>query len=264
MTDTQRGPKIVTLDIETSPITAYVWGLFKQNVGLNQIVQDWSIMSFAFKWLGHNRVYYRDCRDKDNFRDDGELLNELWCVLDEADIVIAQNGRAFDVKKIQARFIQEGFAPTRPFKVVDTMEMAKQVARFTSNKQDWLSQILTDEAKEHHNEFPGMDLWVECLKGNQRAWRCMEKYNKQDVRGCEGMYLALRPFYEGHPNVAAYYDDDAMRCPRCGSLDLTEEDKPALTQAGEYNRYRCGGCGGFARDRYTKNSKAKRRSLLAN
>jgi hypothetical protein len=263
MTNPKRGPKIVTLDIETAPITAYVWGLFKQNVGLNQIVQDWSILSFAFKWLDNKRVFYSDVSGKADVRDDEELLNELWCILDEADIIVAQNGRAFDVKKIQARFLQAGFEPPSPFKVVDTLEMAKQIARFTSNKQDWLSQLLTEQPKEHHNEFPGMELWVECLKGNRRAWAAMRKYNKRDVEGCEAMYLAMRPWYEGHPNVAAYYDDDAMRCPRCGVADMQEQDKPALTNAGQYRRYKCGGCGGFARSRYTLNSKAKRQSLLA-
>ena len=34
------GPKILIVDIETAPIVAQVWGLFDQNVGLNQIAQD--------------------------------------------------------------------------------------------------------------------------------------------------------------------------------------------------------------------------------
>ncbi len=29
--------KILVLDIETAPIVAHVWGLFDQNIGLNQI-----------------------------------------------------------------------------------------------------------------------------------------------------------------------------------------------------------------------------------
>lgn len=260
----QRGPKIATLDIETAPITAYVWGLFKQNVGLNQIVQDWTILSFAYKWLHQKKVWYSDVSEQEDLRDDGELLNELWCVLDEADIIVAQNGRAFDIKKIMARFIAAGFEPPSPFKVVDTLEMAKQIARFTSNKQDWLSQLMTDQPKEHHKEFPGMALWVACLNGVKRAWVVMKKYNIKDVRGCEGMYLAMRPYYAGHPNVAAYYDDEALRCPKCGTADMIEQDKPALTQTGRYKSYKCGGCGGFSRSRYTLNSKSKRQSLLAN
>lgn len=262
MTIPHRGPKIATIDIETAPIVAYVWGTFKQNVGLNQIVRDWSILSFAFKWLGHKQTFYSDVAGQDDLTDDGILLNELWCILDEADIVIGQNARGFDVKKIMARFLQEGFPPPSPFKVVDTLEMAKQIARFTSNKQDWLSQLLTDAPKEHHNEFPGMDLWVQCLKGNPRAWTVMRKYNKLDVIGCEKMYLAMLPYYQSHPNVAAYYDDDVVRCPRCGTADMQMLETPALTQTGEYHRFRCGGCGGFARSRYTINSKAKRQSLL--
>ena len=109
-----------------------------------------------------------------------------------------------------------------------------------------------------------MDLWVECLKGNPRAWAEMKKYNIGDIPSCEEVYLKLRPYYQGHPNVAAYYDDDTVRCPRCGSTALGILDSPALTQTGEYRRYHCGGCGGYSRSRYTLNSKAKRLSLLAN
>lgn len=259
----QRGPKIATLDIETSPIVAHVWSLWKVNVGLNQILRDWSIMSFSFKWLGQKQVFYSDTRNMEDPRDDSELLNELWCVLDEADIIIAQNGVAFDVKKIQARFIEAGFEPPRPFKVIDTLLMAKQVAKFTSNRQDWLSQKLTSQPKGHHKEFPGMELWNECLKGNLKAWDAMKKYNKQDIRGCEEMYLALRPYYQGHPNVAAYYDDETTRCPRCGDHDIST-DGVTYTQTGAYHRFKCHSCGGFSRSRYTINTKAKRLSLLAN
>ena len=260
----QRGPRIATLDIETAPIVAYVWGLFKVNVGLNQIVQDWSILSFSHKWLGERKVFYSDVSKEAEVRNDRALLDAIWQVLDEADIIIAQNGRSFDAKKINARFLAAGMPPPSPYRIVDTLEMAKQIARFTSNKQDWLSQVLTDEHKEHHNEFPGMDLWVQCLAGNPKAWACMKKYNKKDITGCEKMYLAMRPYYQGHPNVAAYYSDDAVRCPSCGSHKVEAQLKPALTNTGSYTRYQCGNCGVFSRSRYTQNSKQKRQSLLAN
>lgn len=257
------GPKIATLDIETSPIVAYTWGLFKVNIGLNQILQDWTILSFSAKPL-HGKAEYWDVEGQADLRDDTHLLHLLWTWLDESDIIIAQNGRAFDIKKIQARFVQAGMPPPSPFKIVDTLEMAKQIAKFTSNRQDWLSQILTDEAKEHHKEFPGMDLWNECMKGNPRAWAVMKKYNIKDVLGCEKMYLAMLPYYQGHPNVAAYYEDDAVRCPKCGSTSIHATDKPVFTQTGKYVQYQCAGCSGFSRSRYTLNSKAKRLSLLSN
>ena len=35
-------PKVLIYDIETAPIMSYVWRLWDQNVGLNQIEQDWN------------------------------------------------------------------------------------------------------------------------------------------------------------------------------------------------------------------------------
>lgn len=259
-----QGPKIVTLDIETSPIVAYVWGTFKVNIGLNQIVEEWSILSYCAKELGKKRIIYDDTSKEDNPRDDKRLLLGLHTLLSEVDIVIAQNGKAFDMKKINARFIEQGLPALPPIKVIDTLLIAKDFAKFTSNKLEWLSKHLTDTPKYDHGEFPGMELWTECLKGNKRAWAEMKKYNCIDVPATEELYLKLRPFMQGHPNVAAYYDDDKVRCPRCASTNLTALAKPALTQTGQYTRYQCGDCGGFARSRYTQNSKAKRLSLLSN
>jgi ribosomal protein S27AE len=259
----KRGPRIATLDIETSPIVAYVWGLWKVNIGLNQIVQEWSVMSYCYKPLG-GKIVYDDTSKKANPRDDRDLMAGLHALLCETDIVIAQNGKAFDMKKINARFIELGFPPLPPIKVIDTLLIAKDVAKFTSNRLEWLSKHLTDTPKYSHSEFPGMELWTECLNGNPKAWKVMKKYNCIDVPGTEELYLKLRPYMQGHPNVAAYYDDDAMRCPRCGSTHLTALDKPAYTQTGQYIRYQCGECFGFARSRYTLNSKRKRLSLLSN
>lgn len=258
------GPTITTLDIETAPITAYVWGLFKVNVGLNQIVRDWSILSVAWKHLGADEVYYQDTSKQDDVQDDADLLVVLWHILDEADFIIAQNGRRFDAKKINARFVQAGMPPPSPYRIIDTLEMAKDVAMFTSNKLDWLSQILAKgKEKDHHTEFPGMELWTECLKGNPRAWAVMRKYNEADIPSCEEVYLKLRPYYSMHPNISAHFDDDVMRCPRCTSEDLTDTGHVTRTNVSEYKRFQCGGCGGFSRSRYTINSRAKRAALLS-
>jgi predicted RNA-binding Zn-ribbon protein involved in translation (DUF1610 family) len=258
-----RKPIIYTLDIETAPIDAAVWGLFKQNVGLNQIRKDWTILSVAYKAYGKVKVDYHDTSAKEDVRDDAELLGLIWSVLDEADIIIAQNGVRFDVKKINARFIQAGLLPPRPYKVIDTLLMAKQVAAFTSNKLEWLSSILTNTPKDRHNAFPGMELWNECLRGNPAAWRAMKRYNKRDVPACEEVYTKLRPYYVGHPNLAQYYDDEKRRCPKCGSTHV-RQCGTVFTQASEYHQYRCDDCGGYSRDRYTINSKEKRRVLMSN
>ena len=254
-------PTIVVADIETSPIIAKVWGLYKVNVALNQIEEDWSILSIAYKYLGRKKVTYEDVSGQKDLSDDSALLMILWSMLDEADVVIGQNFRRFDAKKINARFLQAGLPPPSPYVIIDTLEMAKAAAAMTSNKLDWLSSQLTTMPKDHHNEFPGMALWNECLKDNPRAWAAMRKYNIRDVPACEEVYLALRAYYPYHPNLAAYVDDNERRCTRCLSTAL-ENAGQTFTNTAEYTQYRCLDCGGFCRTRYTQNSKDKRKSLL--
>jgi hypothetical protein len=195
--------------------------------------------------------------------DDKLLLSKLWDILDEADIVVAQNGKAFDIKKINARMLMSGLGPYSPIKIIDTMLIAKHTFGFTSNKLAWLSDHLTDSKKLLHKEFPGFELWAECLKDNPKAWKAMKEYNVIDTIATEKLYLKLRPWMENHPNVAAYVDSEEHLCPKCGSAKLGKRGK-ALTQSGEYVRYCCIECGGWSRTRYTTNSNGKRKSLLSN
>ncbi len=261
----KNSPRILTLDIETAPIESYHWGLWDQNIGLDQIVVEWSILSFSAKWLGEPGVIYKDTggRGINKIRDDKSLLASLWLLLDEADIIIAQNGKAFDVKKINARMIINGFKPYSPIKIIDTMLASKRHFSFTSNKLKWLSGHLTDAKKSEHKNFPGFELWSECLKDNPKAWAEMKKYNCIDTVATEQLYLKLRPWIEGHPNVAAYSSLEEIACPKCASTNVQKRGK-AFTQTGEYHRFQCKDCGGWARSRYSTNTNDKRKSLLSN
>lgn len=257
----KQGPKILTYDIETAPMNAHVWALFDQNVGLNMIAEDWAIISWASKWMDKRKVTYRDTSHLEDFRDDKEMLRELREELDEADIVVGQNVQKFDMRKVRARMIMHGLKPFREPIVQDTMLMARSVAAFSSNKLEYLSGVLTDAPKSKHNKFPGFELWREVMAGNKKAWAEMRKYNPQDVRATEKVYLALRPWVKRHPNVAQYYDDDHMRCPRCGHLHL-EHSGVQHRGVSSYDTWLCLGCHGHSRSRITVNTKSKRQSLL--
>ena len=261
------GPKIGLIDIETAPLEGSVWGLFDQNVGLSQIVQEWSILSYCYKPLGGSRktIEYADNSHRADPRDDTDLLGDLWSIMHDNDILIAQNGKRFDMRKIRARLVLNGYAPHRPVKVEDTMLMARQVAAFTSNKLEWLSTYLSTVPKSKHKDFPGFELWAECLKGNPKAWAAMRKYNIPDVLSMEQVYMRLRPWVRGHTNVAVYNTtDDTMACPVCGSNHMQEDERHAFTNVGEYLQYQCGDCGAWSRSRYTINSVQKRKALLTN
>jgi hypothetical protein len=257
-------PRIVTLDIETAPLKSYHWMLFDQNISLDQIQEEWSILAFCAKWLHEKQPIYKDAggRGKGKCRDDRSLLTDLWTILDRADIVVTQNGQAFDIKKINARLVMEGFKPYAPIKIVDTKLIAKRHFAFTSNRLKWLAEFLSDTKKDDHKKFPGFELWEQCLLDNPKAWAEMRKYNIKDVLATEKVYLKLRPWMVGHPNVAVYSSMEEMLCPKCGSANVRKKGL-WFTQSGEYQKIHCMNCGGWSRTRYTHNTWEKRQTLLS-
>lgn len=259
-------PKILTLDIETAPVTAYVWSLWKQNVGLNQIKKEWCILSFCAKWLGSEEIIYKDSSQRRDKEEDKHLLRALWKLLDKADIIIAHNGKSFDVRKIQARFFLEGFPPPSPFKVIDTLIETRKQFAMTSAKLEFLTDKMCKTRKSKHKAFAGFELWAECLKGNPAAWAEMKEYNIVDVLALEEYYLILRPWITGHPNLGNYDADAASGplCPNCGATEGVHRRGLKQTQVGQYPRYHCTGCGAWSRGRLMLNSKAQRANLLVN
>lgn len=255
--------RILYLDIETSPLESMHWGLWKQNISLAQIKVEWSILSFSAWWEGDSAkdVEYMDTWEQDDLRDDTLLLVRLHELLNEADFVVAQNGKRFDLKKIRARMLMAGLPPFSPIVVIDTLLIAKDTFGFTSNKLQWMADKFSPIKKRKHGKFPGFDLWVEYLKRNPAARKEMRLYNIDDTKSLRYVYLALRPWAVGHPNIAALWPDEHMRCPRCGSEALAKRGYH-YTNTGQYHRYRCGSCKGWTRSRYTLNTITKRKNSL--
>jgi len=239
----KREPKILLFDLETAPLRVFTFGLFDQNIGLNQIDRDWFLLAFSAKWLGKPAVYYADQSKEDDVTNDKRLLKMLWHLLDEADVVISQNGRSFDEKVANARFIISGFPPLRKYKHIDTKVLAKRRFRFTSNKLEYLAKALDVPVKKMaHKKFPGFELWAEVLKGNQEAWAEMKAYCMADTLALEGVYEKLAPWGIG-VNLNAYHSENEYRC-QCGSLDFEKKDFER-TPTGKHIRLICKKCGAW-------------------
>lgn len=257
--------RILILDIETAPIQANVWRIWQENVGLNQIDRDWFILSFAAKWLGEEGVVYFDQSKSKDIEDDTALLIRLHKLLDEADIVVAHNGKKFDVPKINARFALSGLRPPSPYRVVDTLQIAKAKFKFTSNRLEYLAERLNKKYKKlSHAQFPGFELWKQVMRGNKAAWAEMRTYNEHDVLALEELYLTLRAWDTKHPNVHVHNDaEEGHACPVCGGVHLTKRGF-ATTNVGKFQRFQCDSCGAWSKDRTAINSKFKRKGLLGN
>lgn len=255
--------KILTLDIETAPVMAAVWGLFKQNVGLNMIDKDWYILSWAAKWMHKDEVIYRDKRSTFDNDDDYDLLQGIHKLLCEADMVITQNGKRFDIKKLNSRFIVNGMKPPSSFRHVDTLIEAKRHFGFTSNKLEYMTDKLCKKYKKlTHGEFPGFLLWKECLLGNLAAWFEMEEYNINDVLSLEELYFIMQPYMKSHPNINLYHDSESALC-KCGAESWTHNGYH-YTNLSKFDRFGCDACGAEMRGRINLLPKEKRQTLMAN
>lgn len=242
--DTQ--PKVLVFDIETSPILAYVWGLFKQNVPLAAIKEDWQVLTWAAKWLGKDKVMYGSRQ----FHTERGVVKKLWKVLDEADIVIAHNANRFDVKKMNAKFLEFGLGEPSPYKVIDTLNIVKQRFALTSNKLDYIAKFLGGEGKMEHE---GLQMWIDFLNGCEKAQKKMLDYNIRDVYELEEVYHEIKGWNRKAPNMALYYNDDANRCNICGNVHLVKVDgRHAYTNLSKFDLFNCPDCGGYVRGRVNK------------
>lgn len=233
--------KILILDIETAPMLGFFWNIWQQNIALNQIKKDWHVLAWAAKWLGDpsSKIFYADQRKARRVEDDRILLKGIWKLLDQADIIITQNGKAFDEKKLNTRFILNGFPPPSSYRHIDTKEIATRKFGFTSNKLEYMSEKLCKRKKLKHKKFPGFELWSECLKGNLNAWKEMERYNKVDVLATEELYLKFRP-WDNSITVHPQSDANAPVC-NCGSKAF-QKAGIRYTNAGAFHRLKCRGC----------------------
>lgn len=262
------GPKILVLDIETTPLVSYTWGLFDQNIALNQIESEWNVLSWAAKWYTdadgvthgpHKKIMYADQRNSRNIKDDKNLLKGIWQLVNDCDICLTQNGIQFDLKKLNARFIMNGMKPPSPHRNIDTLRIAKKHFAFTSNKLEWMTgKLCRDSKKMKTKKFQGFDLWKECLKGNKEAFKEIEEYNKMDVLSLEELYHILQP-WDNTLDFRAYHYDNVIVCV-CGSKAFVKSSF-SYTGTGKFQIYRCTTCGKHRTSKINLLSKEKRKSL---
>jgi hypothetical protein len=250
-------PKILLLDIETAPVKAFIWNLWKQNVYIDQIISDWFCISWSAKWLYGEKVYSDVLTPSEAIAEnDKRIVESIWKLIDEADIVVGHNSKKFDIVRLNARFMLHGLNPPRPYQQIDTYEVAKKQFGFTSNKLDFLARIFNISVKLDTD----FQLWVDCVSGNESALNHMVEYNRHDVEILEEVYLKLRPWIKGHPNIGMYMESNEPVCGNCGCKDLKEYGY-YYTSVGRYKTYRCS-CGAISRVRISDYPKESKKILL--
>jgi hypothetical protein len=228
--------KLLLLDIETAPHLSATWGLFKQNVALDQLITPGYTLCWAAKWHGDKEVMFESVMTGDR-----RMIRRAHSLLNQADAVCHYNGTKFDVPTLQKEMLLKGLNPPAPFKQIDLLKTARSRFRLASNKLDFVAQQLGLGSKTKHK---GMGLWLGCMNKDPDDWKVMEAYNKQDVILLEKVYDRLLPWINGHPNLSSMNGADC--CPRCESTSKQARGW-AISEAGRYQRFQCNDCGTWFR-----------------
>lgn len=235
-------PKIVTFDIETTPIQSYTWDLYPTAISHDSIISDFSIICAAWKYLGKTEVH--DVRIT-KVHDDYKVVKKLRDVLADADIIIGHNIDKFDLKKLGARLVYHKLPPLPKLVTIDTRKVAKKIGAFTSNRLDYLGKHLLGQGKLHVD----YQLWIDIMSGNKAklkaALEIMLPYNRVDVIRNEELYLRFRPYMNTHPHVGVLQERQKIACTKCGSPNTQKRGTSVTNTGTKYQRYQCQNCGGW-------------------
>lgn len=240
-----RKPKILLFDLETAPMTAYVWGRWKQNISLSETINEWFIICWSAKWLDDNEIFYGVLTPEEALnQDDCRIVGMLWNLMNQADIICAYNGRDFDIPKMNSRIIVNKYPPLNSYKIIDPYQIVKKQFGFSCNKLDAMARYFGFDVKLDTD----FELWARCLKGDQEALDYMVLYNKRDVELLENVFKKILPYAKGVPNLNVYRDSTVMKCPICGCEEVIQTGY-YYTNAYRYNEYTCTRCGAKSRSK---------------
>lgn len=203
--------------------------MFDQRIAINQIIKPGSTLCWSAKWVGEDDIYF----DSVHRNSEEGMVENIWKMLDEADVVLHYNGTKFDLPTLNKEFVSLGLPPPSPYKQIDLLKTCRRQFKLASNKLDYVAQFLGLGKKTQHK---GHELWLGCMNGDNASWKIMEEYNINDVVLLEALYHRLLPWIKNHPNWSVFTGN--LVCPTCNGKHYHSRGT-AVTGAGVYTRYQC-------------------------
>lgn len=123
---------------------------------------------------------------------DKELVTDILASLEEADIIIAHNGQAFDMPFLRTRALIHGLPPVHPRKLIDPVLLARRVFRFHSNRLDAIAQMLDTEC----DKTPlSPKYWIRAMgDGDKECLDYIMEHNIADVYVLEEVARKVMPY----------------------------------------------------------------------
>ena len=237
-------PVIYVIDLESSPWSAYCYGSMHEPIVI-QITDYTQILSMAWRKHGEKKTRYIGQNQLLGYvpgeLNDRELVEQICDILKDADYIVGHNGDQFDIKLIRERVMFHRLPPFPDIPTFDTKKMVKTTSHLPSNKLQIVTEFLGNGGKLAHN---GTDLFINCMKGDEKAWKINEKYNKQDVDITYQDFLDILPYSKLTSAQQAFGDGIRCKNPQCLSLNL-QKSKLRKVVGGYKQQYQCQDCHGY-------------------
>jgi uncharacterized protein YprB with RNaseH-like and TPR domain len=185
VTADKKNPRLMYLDIETSPNIGFFWQSgYKLNIGYENIIHERAVICICWKWQGEDKVHSLHW----NNGCDKELLKNFVEELDKADLVVGHNIQRFDLPWIFGRCVKHKISIDTSFKKEDTLTMARNMFKFNSNRLDYIANYLGVGGKTSTS----YDLWKDIvLKNDKKAMKTIIEYCCNDVEILEKVHKRL-------------------------------------------------------------------------
>ena len=232
--------RILLMDLELTYGIYFAYPSKKpQYLSDKQLLHDQFCTCAAWKWHHEVSTYVVKITDdqkrfKKNFRDDYIVAVKLHELMSAADIIVAHNGDAFDIKHANTMFRKHGLGPIPESKSIDTLKAARKYFAFPGNSLDSLAKRFGGKGK---NQKPD---WAKMTLGDEKEINIAAKYCKNDVIELERVYNEIKPYIRNLPYLAKA--GDITECHACGSKRVQKRGG-GFDGRRPYIRVRCSECG---------------------
>lgn len=225
--------KLLYLDIEWEPATAYVWRMWKENISPAQLIDAGGMLCFCAHWEGSKEFMFWS---KWEHGREG-MAQAALDLLTEADAVVTYNGDRYDLPKIRGEILLAGLTPPPSVSSIDLIRTIKGLG-FVMNRLAYIGPLLGAGKKVSHE---GFELWKKVMDGNSVAQKKMQRYCIQDVRLLRDLYKKVKPFIKQHPHLGPTKHE----CGSCGSNNVQKRGT-RRTKYFKIQRVQCQSCGAWS------------------
>jgi len=215
----EKGLRVAFLDIETSPYLVWTYPLRKAFIQTNQIEETLKVTSIVLLEEGREKpeVWSWDFDHSTMRGCDKKCLKKVVKRLEEIDVVVMQNGDAYDAKVLQERIMQNKLPAITNLITIDTLKLSRRSFRKASHSLDARSKDYNFGGKDKQT----MQDCIDVAKGKGKKQESRIKYNIKDVIDTRKVFLREMDYYDFDLKTLnlfkSYLKETRIYCVKCAA-----------------------------------------------